>query len=677
MEDKIQITRREFIRNTLIFSLVPPLVSGCGHSKLAARSNNDEEFNVWVSITGDQAFEFGVSWAEMGQHTWHGCCMLMAEELEIPFEWIKKIKDMPQELRKDTGGSSSIRSGMKNILLVAANTREIFKIAACRYWKLLDTDKELVKIVNGYFHWNTHRVSYFSLLPIAKKLDLTSVQVSLKKIKDYKIIGNSFPRIIDYKKLEGGFVYGMDIDFTDKKMYYGVINHPEHLYQNYGKIENSEKIKNTSGVIDIIFNKRACAVIATDSHISEKMGEMLEVKWEIDSILKEKITLEDKFVEKIDYDYKVPFLAQAPLGVICATIFYDKKENLWHIWAETQSPNSAIKKLKNSGFQNVKLHSCLISGGFGRKLEVDYILLACELVKQGKFTNPVQFKWSRESDMVNGFFRPESFIKFDNSWGCKLYTSSIEAFLNPTRKENPNTIDFSVTMCLNDLPYELPELKVNFIPINTHIPVGYLRSVGGTQNTFFVESMINNLAKKMGQDPLEYRLNLTKKNVRSYQVLKKLKKVSSWKNTKNQGVAFCHSFGSFVGMVTHLDPLKTNENEIKIEKIDVVVDAGLIIDPQAVIDQIQGGVIFGLGNCLYQKVTIKDGKVKERNFDDYKMIMMQDTPEINVYFVEYPADRDVPHSGGVGEISVPPVAPSVVHAYSKIMNKKVTSLPIL
>jgi isoquinoline 1-oxidoreductase subunit beta len=331
----------------------------------------------------------------------------------------------------------------------------------------------------------------------------------------------------------------------------------------------------------------------------------------------------------------------------------------------------------------VKVNTTLLGGGFGRRIGLDYVMDAVLLSKAvGK---PVKVVWTREDDMQHDFYRPATYNKMSAGidangkpvfWEHRIVNPSIMAPLAPVIfgfELPPTQVDDSSVEGASNLPYDIPNLQVDWIRKDTGIPVGFWRSVGSSHTGFSTECFIDEVAFTAKKDPFEFRRTLLEKQPRHKATLELAATKAGWGKALPkgvfQGIAVCESFGSYVAQVAEVS-IGTDGN-VKVHRVVCAIDCGQVVNPDTVVAQMEGSIIFGLTAALYGEITIKDGRVQQRNFYDYKMLRMNETPKIEVYIVP-----SIEKHGGVGEPGTPPIAPAVVNAIFAATGKRIRSLPI-
>ena len=371
--------------------------------------------------------------------------------------------------------------------------------------------------------------------------------------------------------------------------------------------------------------------------------------------------------------YEVPYLAHATMEPMNCTAHVLK--DYCELWAPTQNPQGAQRTaMKLTGFSNdkVKVHVTQLGCGLGRRSSSDFIQDSVEIAMN--VDGPVKLIWTREEDMQHDFYRPSTYNLFEAgldeagkplAWNHRVVAS-------PLRGGSANTLDRSAVDGASNLPYDIPNIYVDYCRSDMAVPVGYWRSVGPSQNTFITESFIDEIAHAAGKDPFEYRKKLLKKQPRLSNVLELAAEKSGWGKKllagHTMGIAVVEDKGSACAQVAEIS---IEQSQVRIHRIVCALDCGQVIHPGIVESQTVGSVVFGLTAALYGEINIKKGRVVQSNFHDYPLLGIHEMPDVEVYLVE---SNDEP--GGAGEPAVPPVAPAVTNAIFAATGKRIRSLPI-
>lgn len=383
---------------------------------------------------------------------------------------------------------------------------------------------------------------------------------------------------------------------------------------------------------------------------------------------------------RIDSVYQQPFLAHATMEPVNCTV--SVRADGCDIWVGTQVPTRAVDtavKITGLTADKVTVHNHLLGGGFGRRLETDFIGQALKVGKQ--VGSPVKVTWTREEDVQHDMYRPYYYDVISAgldangrpvAWQHRIVGSSILArFAPPAFK---NGLDPDAVEVAADLPYDLPNQYIDYVrqePMD--VPTAFWRGVGPTRGTFVVESFMDELAAQAKVDPVKYRRELLGKTPRAQNVLDVAAREAGWGTTppkgQGRGVSVMHAFGSFFSMV--VDVTVNGDGEVAVNRVVCAVDCGMVVNPNTIEAQVQGGIIFGITAALYSEITIKDGRVEQSNFTDYRMLRIDQTPPIEVHIVK---SSEAP--GGIGEPGTAALAPALTNAIFAATGKRLRQLPV-
>jgi len=681
------------------------LPHGAGTSKQAFSPN------AYVRITPDNKITIVVARSEMGQGVRTALPMILAEELEADWKKIEIEQAGASTLYGDqgTGGSASVRTTWDPMRKAGAAAREMLISAAALTWGVPRSSCAAVE--GNILHAATKRqLSYGELAEKASMLPIPT-DVPLKQSKDYKIVGQRLARVDTPSKVKGEAVFG--IDFRMPGMKYGLLSRCPTIG---GKILNfddkeSRKISGVSYVGKI--SDSAVAVVADSVWGAMEGRRLLNVNWDdgpnkdlntamvmegLKQAAGKKATslysagdVSKAAGRKVSAEYLLPFMAHAPMEPGNCTAHFQGTS--CELWAPTQVPQDcrdSVAQALGLDPDNVKVNVTLMGGGFGRRLEHDYAVEAA-LVSKAALV-PVKVLWTREDDMRSSTYRPASLHQVsavvDGAGWPVAFTHRI---ITPTiagqkGQPVPGGVD-------PDLPdeaafvYGVPNVSVETVIAETPVPLGWMRSVYALQAAFATESFIDELASAAGKDPLEYRLHMLAQNkdqdisfftttwhtARMRGVLQLAADKAGWTKPlpagRFRGIA---CFGCFSSYVAEVVEISMENSAPRVHRVVAAVDCGQVVNPSILEQQIQGGVIFALSNALRAKITIEKGRVVQGNFDDYAPVRMEETPVVEVYAVP---STEVPT--GIGEPSVPPLAPALCSAVFAATKKRIRALPIL
>jgi len=665
--------------------------------------------NAYLRITPDNKVTIVVARSEMGQGVRTALPMILAEELEADWKNISIEQAGASTLYgyQTTGGSASIRTTWDPMRKAGAAAREMLISAAALTWGVprsaCTAESSRVK------HAATSRsLSYGELASKAATLPIPT-DVPLKQSKDYKIVGQRLARIDSPAKVKGEAVFGIDFRLPDMK--FAVLSRCPTIGGKVSAIDDKES-KKVSGVSFVgKINDASVAVVADSVWGAMEGRRVLNVTWDdgpnkelntatITASLKQAASKKSAnlFVagdptkaqgRHISAEYELPFMAHAPMEPGNCTAHYSGTK--CELWAPTQVPQDCRDSVATAiGLDpdQVKVNVTLMGGGFGRRLEHDYAVEAALVSKA--INAPVKVVWTREDDMRFSTYRPASLHQLNATLdGSGMPVALTHRIISPSisgqkGQPTPNGVD-------PDLPdeagpvYGLPNYSIDYVLAETPVPLGWMRSVYALQAAFALESFIDELAIAGGKDPLQYRLKMLAKDqdlqyftttwhtVRMRGVLQLAAEKSGWDKPlppgHYRGVA---CFGCFSSYMAEVVEITMEHDQPRVHRVVAAVDCGQIVNPAILEQQIQGGVVYGLGNALRAKITIEKGRVVQGNFDDYAPLRMEETPAVEVYAVP-----SAESPTGIGEPSVPPVAPALCNAIYAATKKRIRALPIL
>lgn len=346
------------------------------------------------------------------------------------------------------------------------------------------------------------------------------------------------------------------------------------------------------------------------------------------------------------------------------------RDGICEVWAPTQNPGSAFdaaKRVTRFRKNSIRIHTLRMGGGFGRRLQSDFVKDAVEVAKQVK--EPVKVIRTRGEDVQHGYYRPATYHKvkagLDKKGNPVAWTHRISG---PHDGWNG-----MITGGADELPYAIPNIRVDYVMSAIPIPIGPWRSVANTQNAFVNECLIDELAEKAGRDPYEYRRKLLSDQPRHLGVLDLAAEKAGWGKTlsegRSRGIAVHSSFHSYAAVVAEIS--FNDDGILRIHKVVCAIDCGTVINPNGVRSQVEGGIIMGLTAALYGAITFEDGRVQQSNYHDYKLLRMKDSPEVESYFV-----HSAEPPTGVGEPPVPPTPPALINAIAAATGQRIYSLPL-
>ena len=688
-------------------------VSPLGYQLLVASDVQKEgasvQPSVWLRIAPDNMITVIVNKSEMGQGVYTSLPMIVADELDADWKNVQVEAAPAADVYKDpvfglqgTGGSSSIRHMHEPLRMAGAAAREMLLAAASQEWDV--PVRECAVQLGRIRHLASSRMlTYGQMAGKAARMPIPQ-HPTLKKESQYRYMGKAIPRLDIQDKVNGKALFGIDC-FVPNMLYAAIARPPAYgaALASYDK-ESAQQLAGVTQVVPIYSGVAVCADTITAAW---KGRDALKAGWQngrypqlsTDSLEKLFISnlMNSKGViarndgdaagvinaaeKKIDSIYVLPYLSHATMEPMNCTVHV--RNDGCDIWVPTQFQTPVqMLAVKMTGLkpEQVKVHTTYLGGGFGRRSETDVVEEALTLsMATGR---PVKLVWNREEDIQNDFYRPANCSRIQGvvtgdglvtTWAHKIVCPSIFSRVFPQMVRNG--IDPAAVEGLENMEYEIPNLSVEYVRVETPVPVGFWRSVGSSHNAFTVESFMDELAYAGGKDPLEIRLSLLKNHPRAQRVLQLAAEKAGWGGPlargQARGIAYHFSFGSYVAQVAEVSVNK-KDGAITVHGITCAVDCGPTVNPDIVRHQMMGGVTMGLSAALKEKTEFANGGVRSENFNDYELLRMSDAAEVNVHIV-----KSGEKLGGIGEPGLPPVAPAVANAVFAATGARVRRLPMI
>jgi len=708
--DTATVSRRAFLKigvasgSGLLLSLALPGAIGSSFADGAQAF----EPNAFIRVDRQGKVTFTIAQVEMGQGTYTSISVLIAEELAVRLDQVV-IEHAPADNSRYanallgfqvTGGSTSIRSAWEPLRQAGATARTLLIQAAALQWGV--APGSCLAREGVVRHEPSQRtLAYGELVEKAASLPAPE-KVELKTPEHFQLIGLTSKRTDSPGKVNGSALYGIDARPDGVKVA-AVVACPV-IGGTLASVDERAAMA-VKGVLRVIRIDNAVAVVAEHMGAARKALALLEIQWNegangqystaqmltaieqaslaTGTVVRnvgnagQALAQADKTFEAV---YQVPFLAHACMEPMNCTVHV--RAQGCDLWLGTQVPARAqavAAQLTGLAEAQVQVHNHLLGGGFGRRLDVDFVAQAVAFAKQVTF--PLKVIWSREEDTRHSTLRPYHFNHLSAgldaqgrpvAWTHKVTGSSILARWLPARFANG--VDGDATRDPSG-PYDFPNIGVSYIRHEPPegITTGFWRGVGHTQNVFMVEGFIDELAASAGQDPVAYRLALLDKHPRARKVLEAVAQQSGWgtplEKGHGRGVALTFCFGTYAAQVAQVSV--DQRGQVSVHKVTCVVDCGRSIVPDSVVAQMQGGAVFGLSAALFGNITFKDGRVEQGNFDTYRVLRMNETPLIETHLLD---SHETP--GGIGEVSTVTIAPAVVNAVFAATGIRLRKLPI-
>jgi len=720
MTELLNLSRRKFIIATGATGLTIGVLAACSkkpgepdYSDLEA----NPEVNAWVHIDHDDTVTVRIARSEMGQGTLTGLAQLVAEELEC--DWAKVTTEYPtpgQNLARErvwgdfsTGGSSGIRRSHQYVREGAAAARIMLVEAAAKEWEVAVDECTVSKGVVS-LKGSKKTLTYGKLASAAAQL-APPLEVVLKDPKDWTIIGQPKLRLDTADKLTGAQIYGSDVKL-DGMLTASIRQSP----QIGAKVKSFDAaaVRSMPGVKKVLqVDDDAVVVVADTWWHANKAVLALPVEWEggvafssaeFEAELDDGLTSDDAFTgnkvgdiapafanaaKVVEASYNMPFQNHAPMEPMNATAIWTPEK--CEVWCPTQNGEAALAAAASAAelpIEQCDVYKLLLGGGFGRRGMSDYVTQAVKIAKQMPGT-PVKLQWSREEDMMHGFFHPTTKAKArgaldadGNLTGLHIRISgqSILAALMPQALANgmdfatfqgllPSGVDARVED--QTLKYTFDNLLVDHAMRNPPVRPGFWRGVNANQNAIYLECFMDELAHEAGRDPLEFRLAHLKDSPKSQAVLKAVAETSGWgaDDGKSRGLCNFYSFGSYTAACAEVTV--DDDGNLKIDRIVAATDPGYAVNPQQVEAQVQGSFVYGLSALLYGEITFENGMAQQKNFDSFNSMRISEMPKVETLVM--PSGG---FWGGVGEPTIAVAAPAVLNAIYAATGKRIRQLPI-
>ncbi len=665
--------------------------------------------NVWLRIGADDSVTVMSSAMELGQGSMNAMPMLVAEELDVDWkkvhvQWAPADPAYGNPLRngrQETVASISVRGFWRPLREAGAAARTMLVTAAAQTWKVPESSCSTEK--GEVVHKSSGRsLRYGALVDKASTLPAPA-KVTLKDPKNFRVLGHPIARLDIPEKVNGSAVYGIDVKVPNM-LIAKVARCP--VFGGSVASFNADKAKAVPGVHQVVQIRSGIAVVA-DSYGAATQGVLaLEVKWnEGPNASLNSEDIRKRFIasaeltgavarndgdvaralqgaaKKVEAVYEMPYLAHATMEPQNCTV--DVRKDGCDVWVSTQSQTGAQEAaISVTGLppSAVRIHPQYAGGGFGRRGESDFVTEAAEASKA--VGRPVKVIWTREDDIQHDFYRPATYVRFwgaidesgmPSAWMQRIVQPSILMRFDPHALDSTGGVDKRAVDGSKELPYTIPNVRVEYVRNDPGIPLGFWRSVGDSISGFIVEAFFDELAAAAGKDPYELRRDLLKNAPRQKAVLELAAEKAGWGTPlpkgRARGISAHSCYDSFAAEVAEVSV--GSNGQVRVHRVVCAVDCGWAVNPDTLIAQMEGGIVYGLTAALKGEITVKNGKVQQSNFNNYPMLSMREMPEIEVYIV--PSTES---PGGGGEPSTPPIASAVVNAIFAATGKRIRRLPI-
>ena len=699
-------SRRDFLKvsgalgSGLLLGLSVPFATGPREAKAAGTIHTP---NAWVHIADDNTITLLSARSEMGQGVYTSMPMLIAEELNVDLKKVNVAIAPPGAVYVNallgaqiTGGSTSVREGWEKLRIAGAQVREMLVAAAAAKWGVA---ADSLKAADGVVSGGGKSATYGELAADAAKLPVPE-KPKIKDPKDFSIVGKRTPRLDTPAKTFGTAEFGIDVELPG--MLYASI---EQCPVIGGKVKSvdSSKAKGMPGVVDVVQINDGVAVVAKSYWQAKKARESLKVEWDegpgaalsSDSMMASiraastsgKVLPIGKPVGNVDdamkgaaktisAEYTLPLQAHAPLEPMNFTADWNNgKPLLVGPTQFQQGAQGAVAATLGVKPEDITLKTTFLGGGFGRRLELDFVVQAAQVSKAvGK---PVKVLWTREDDMSHDYYRPQALNQLQagvdkdgNPVALKFKVTSQSvtqrAFGLPKDTLDPFMAEAAVAA------YEIPNTQHDLVINDAGLRVGYWRAVSHNMNAFANESFIDEMAANAKKDPYEFRMGLLKGKPRFANVLKLAAEKADWSKPpaagRARGIALMEGYDTYMAQVAEVS---VTDGKVKVHRVVVAADLGRMVNPDTVEAQIQSSVNFGMTAALKSKITVDKGRVQQGNFDTFEVLRMDESPQIDIVLVD-----STEKPGGIGEPATALIGPAIANAVFALTSKRVRTLPI-
>ncbi len=704
-ERAVDTGRRDFCRRSarlggsLVLAMTVPALGKVGRPGTAATAT---ELNAWLEIGADDSITVRVDRSEMGQGVYTALPMLLAEELEIELQAIRIVAAPVGDAYVNagnggqiTGTSNSVSDAWEKLRTAGARARVMLISAAASKWRIPAQNCRAVKgrVEND----RGQSYSYGQLASAAATMPVPG-KVTLKSRSDFSLIGKPAARLDTPGKVDGRAEFGIDVKLPG--MLYAVIAQCPVLGGRAQTVD-SRAAEAMPGVRRVLQTSGGIVVVADHFWQAHKARDALEIVWDegantrldnaairtlLDRAAAESTGLEAKrtgdpaaaiksAAKPFAAVYELPMLAHATMEPMNCTA--DVKADRCDLYVGTQVQQIAqAAAAEASGLPAARVNVCttLLGGGFGRRLEVDFIPAA--VIASKAVGAPVKLIWTREDDMTHDFYRPPAREEIRAgldangkliAWQLHITGPSITSRFDPTNKDPFD----SVIEYVQNYPYAVPNFGLSYTRKEIGIDVGYLRSVSHAPNCFAVESSLDELAAAASRSPVDFRLELLTAKPRHAKVIELAAARGGWGRApagRHLGLAFMEGYTSVIAQVAEIS---VSGGQLKVHKITCVLDCGQVVNPRIIESQIESGIVFGLSAALWGGITLHQGRVRETNFDTYRLARANEIPEMDVLVIESDATP-----GGIGELAVGPVAPAICNAVFAATGRRIRALPL-
>lgn len=683
----------------------PSVAVGAGGPNIV----NPQAYNAlaWLRIEADDTIRIMVAKSEMGQGVLTSLPMIVADELDADWSRVKtehapleRTFDDPRANARDTGGSRSVRFSYELMRTIGASAREMLVSAAAERWGV--EPSQCTTRASRVLHAASNRhFTYGELAASAAKLEVPA-KPRLKDPSEFKLIGRPLPRVDIEDKVTGRAVYASDVRLP-RMLSATLVQSP--VFGGRLAAADDAAARAIKGVHSVLRFDTWVGVIADTFWQALQGARALKITWDDGKFAAvSQADISTRFAQasrvagvrartegdaaqalaqaarRIEAVYEVPYLAQTPMEPMSCVAQVDGRR--CRLWVGTQRHSHTAQQVAVAlglAPTDIEMVTTQLGGGFGRRFAEDFAVQAA-LLARTTGGRAVKLLWTREEDVQHAYYRPATYNRFEGgidasgqavAWTHKIVSQAVLKAFRPELLRNgmdPTSVEGAANM-----PYDVPNIAVDYVMQDLPVPVGPWRSVGSSQNAFVTEAFADELAYAAQRDPLEFRKALLSKQPRHRALLEFLAERAGWSKPAvpgvGRGVAIAECFGGWCAQMAEVRALP--DGKIKVERIVAAIDCGRVINPRGVAEQLESAIVYGLTATLVGEITIDKGRVAQSNFHDYPALRIHEVPTIETHILPSTAAP-----GGVGEIGTPPVAPAVVNAIFAATGRRIRSLPL-
>ena len=713
---ELKLTRRAFLIRSavaggglLVGFHLPAATKLAAEPLVAPAGEQPVEVNAWIVIQPDDSVVIRVARSEMGQGIFTALPMLVAEELGCNWNRVRAEYALASvNLQRDnvyqsmsTGGSRSVRSSQELLRTAGAMARELLVAAAARRWGVPADDCQAENSV--ITHTPSGRTVGFGAVAAEAATLEPPQNVFLKEPDEWQLLGKPIPRLDVPDKIAGKPVFGADVEVP------GMLHAAISACPVFGgrlKGFDAAAIEQRPGVVSVVALDAAVAVVAESWWQAQQALQALPVTWDeagngqvddaqIRANLEAGLNVDDAVTmaehgkpalafqsaqRHIEATFYAPYLAHATMEPMTCTAAVHKDGRV-EVWVPTQNATASLEAAaRTAGVDplKVEVHNTQLGGGFGRRgANQDFTIQAVQIARA--VGRPVKLMWSREEDMQHDFYRPASMARLKATLNAEgrltgmTVRVSAPSILTSLGMKQDDGHDPIALAGFADTFYAIPSLRADYAARRLHVPVGFWRSVNHSQNAYFREHFLDQVAHAAGQDPYRFRLALLGEAPRQRAVLEAAAEHAGWGKPLPaktwRGIAVETAFGSHCAQVVELR--LEGDKRFRLLRVVCAIDPGHVVNPDTIAAQVESGITYGLTAALFGEITLRDGRVQQANFNDYPMLTLRQMPRVETYIV---ASGDF--WGGVGEPPLPPVAPALCNALYAATGKPIHSLPL-